>query len=289
MVMKKSNRFHPIFFVIFILTTFVFTQNEKDPWLWLNSLPKPWTLNQEEISKLLFDFQSRFPDFEDRLIAFASWRVGTPYEIFKLGEEVEPDLDPIIRLDVSDCTAHVLTTLTCVQSNSWEEARKNMISIHYKPNRQGKKIPTYVSRWHYTTDRITANPYTVDITKTLLPQDNLKSVNITLNKREDGSEFLDLNWEKEMIVTYIPNDKIDEQLLKKLPKVCGVAFIKPSYFKMGLAIGHEGMIVNQQYLIHASSSANGTKKVHFLNYYFPKQGPIFGGIMIYKFVPFRSD
>ncbi|SVD89957.1 uncharacterized protein METZ01_LOCUS442811, partial [marine metagenome] len=38
--------------------------------------------------------------------AIARWRVNTPYEIFKLGEEVDPDPDPIIRLDVSDCTAH---------------------------------------------------------------------------------------------------------------------------------------------------------------------------------------
>ena len=37
--------------------------------------------------------------------------MGTPYGIFKLGEEIDPDPDPILRVDTSDCTVHVLTTL----------------------------------------------------------------------------------------------------------------------------------------------------------------------------------
>lgn len=54
---------------------------------------KPWTLSDGQISRLLPEFQRRFPDFHQRLKALAIWRVGTPCEIFKLGEEVEPDLD----------------------------------------------------------------------------------------------------------------------------------------------------------------------------------------------------
>jgi hypothetical protein len=257
-----------------------------DPWHWLETLPKPWTLNEEEISNLLPEFSSRFPVFEDRLKAFALWRVGTPYEIFKLGEEVAPDPDPIIRLDVSDCTAHVLTTLAFVQSHSWEEARQNMITIHYKPDADGNRVPSYRTRWHYTSDRITANPYTVNITDTLLPADKLATVTLTLNRQADGKEFLDLDWSRTVTLRYIPSDQINEALLQKLPPVCGVAFVKESFFAKGIAIGHEGMILDRKDLVHASQSAGETVRVDFLKYYHADDGPRFSGIMVYRFIPF---
>ena len=250
---------------------------------WIAQLPKPWTIDKEQMDEILPKFQQRFPKFETRLKYFALWRVGTPYEIFKLGEGVEPDPDPIIRFDVSDCTGHNLTSLAASKSSSWDETLQNMIKIHYKPDSAGKKVPSYTSRWHYTLDRITANPYTVDITRSLLPMNQLDSVNIILNKKENGEEFLDLDWERKMTAWYIPNSQINKALLDKLPEIVGVAFVKPKYFKMGIVIGHEGMIIDGKYLVHASQSAGETVKQDFLEYYFPESGPFFGGIMIYEF------
>ena len=34
---------------------------------WIETLPKPWTLSQKEITKILPDFHKRFPDFQKRL------------------------------------------------------------------------------------------------------------------------------------------------------------------------------------------------------------------------------
>ena len=250
---------------------------------WLATLPSPWTLTQKQMSETLPQFQQRFPDFQQRLKHIALWRVGTPYEIFKLGEEVEPDLDPIIRYDVSDCTGHNLTSLAAAKSSNWEEARKNMIQLHYKADSNGLKQPTYRSRWHYTVDRITMNPNTVDITQTLLHKTALDSVNITLNGKEDGNEFLDLSWNRNMTAYYIPNSEITPELLAKLPTIAGVTFVKPKYFKMGIVMGHEGMIIDGKYLVHASQSAGETVKLDFLKYYFPEEGAFFGGIMIFEF------
>ncbi len=250
---------------------------------WLAELPPPWTLTQDQLDHTLPLFQERFPEFQTRLKYIALWRVGTPYEIFKLGEEVEPDPDPIIRYDVSDCTGHNLTTLAAAKSNSWDEAHANMIDIHYKPDSNGVKSPTYTSRWHYTVDRITMNPNTVDITQTLLPRSALDSVNITLNRKADGEAFLDLGWERNLTAYYIPNEKITADLLAKLPAIVGVTFVKPKYFKMGIVMGHEGMIIDGKYVLHASQSAGETVKLDFLEYYFPEDGAFFGGIMIFAF------
>lgn len=255
---------------------------------WTRSLPKPWTLTPTQVDSLLPQFTERYPAFDARLAALISWRIGTPYEIFKLGEEIEPDPDPLLRLDVSDCTGHILTSMAIAQSNSWDQSRTNMIRIHYKADEQGRKTPTYRSRWHYTTDRILSNPSTVNITGSLLPKDQLIPVTLTLNKKVDGDEFLDLDWSRDVSIYYIPSEKIDQALLDKLPDICGVAFVKPAYFDMGMIIAHEGMLINQKDLIHASQSAGETVRVDFLNYYFSGGDPLFGGIMIYTFHPLES-
>jgi hypothetical protein len=250
---------------------------------WLATLAPPWTMTEQQMDEALPKFQTRFPDFQNRLKHIALWRVGTPYEIFKLGEEIEPDPDPIIRYDVSDCTGHNLTSLAAATSSTLDQARSNMIELHYKADSNGIKTPTYRSRWHYTVDRITMNPYTVDITQNLLPRNALDSVNITLNRKANGAEFLDLDWNRTMTAYYIPNKMITPELLAKLPGIVGVTFVKPEYFKMGIVMGHEGMIIDGKYLVHASQSAGKTVKLDFLKYYFPEDGPFFGGIMIFEF------
>jgi len=276
---RKKVFFHlPTFILIYIFCFLSF--GWSNPNSWIESLPKPWTMNEEQVSEILPQFYERFPDFHDRLKAFALWQVGKPYEIFKLGEEIEPDPDPIIRLDVSDCTVHVLTSLAFSQSKSWDEARKNMIEIHYKDGQ-----PSYKSRWHYTSDRIQENPYTINITEELLNKDELGKIDITLNRKNDGSEFLDLDWEKETTVQYIPNEQIDKKLISKFPDICGVAFVKKAYFKTGIVIAHEGIIINQKNLIHASSEYGETVNIDFWEYYFRDNGPLFDGLMIYSFHP----
>ncbi|MBT3617546.1 MAG: DUF1460 domain-containing protein [Candidatus Marinimicrobia bacterium] len=282
MIRKKENGRikKSIFLLLFLMVVFACSNNYD----WVNSLPKPWTLSNKEVSKILPEFYKRFPDFYDRLKAFAIWRVGTPYDIFKLGEEAEPDLDPIIRLDVSDCTVHVLTSLAFTQSKSWNEARRKMIAIHYKDG-----TPTYKTRWHYTSDRISFHPSTVDITTELLSQGELEIIDIVLNQKLDGSEFLDLDWKKESTLLYIPNNNINKKLLSKLPDVCGIAFVKKDYFKSGIVIAHEGILINNKNLNHASSEYGQTVNVDFMDYYFRESGPLFDGLFIYRFEPLGKN
>lgn len=252
---------------------------------WISTLPKPWQLTEQELDDVLPKFMKHYPLFEDRLRALAIWRIGTPYSIFKLGEEVEPDPDPIFRLDVSDCTGHVLTSLSLAQSNSWNEARQNMINIHYKADEKGEKRPTYVSRWHFTADRIMNHPSTPDISAKLIPDQALAVQSITLNKKEDGSEYHELGWSLKADVKYIPNDQITIDLLKRLPKIVGVAFVKPKIFKLGIIAAHEGMIIDGVDLLHAGQTAGETVRQDFMEFYFRKGGPIYSGIMLYEFHP----
>jgi hypothetical protein len=216
------------------------------------------------------------------LKALNLWRVGTPYGLFCLGEESGIDTDPLLRADSSDCTVHVLTTLAFAESYTWQNARDAMVDIHYKMDEDGVKRPTYKSRWHYTSDRILHHERTVDITSSVASENELEKVEIELNKKQDGSEFLDLDWSSEETIHFIPSEKIKEKLLKKLPSVCGIAFVKRSYFKTGIVIAHEGYLIDQTNLIHASSEHTKTVNVDFLSYLFNDGEPRFDGVMFYK-------
>ena len=121
-----------------------------------------------------------------------------------------------------------------------------------------------------------------------MPDNQLKKQKIILNQKENGDEFLDLGWIKKTTVRYIPNDKITTDLLKKLPAIAGVAFVKESYFKMGLMIAHEGMIIDQKDIIHASQEFNQTVRMDFMDYYFKENAPRFDGVMIFSFHPLES-
>ena len=221
-------------------------------------------------------------DYHDRLIALNLWRVGTPYGIFCLGEEQGIDPDPIIRFDTSDCTVHVLTTIALAESNSFQHAKDVMINIHYKPDQYGKSTPTYRSRWHFTSDRLLNHPITVDITSKISSPNNLETINIELNKKENGSQFLDLGWTSVESIDYIPIEKLSDDMLSNLPSICGAAFVKKDYFKNGIVIAHEGYVVNGKDLIHASSIEKKTVNVDLFSYLKKdEQSFRFDGIMFF--------
>tara|TARA_B100001996_G_scaffold73995_1_gene54613 strand:+ start:19413 stop:20270 length:858 start_codon:yes stop_codon:yes gene_type:complete len=278
----KSN-----YCLIFFILTFTFFGCQRNE-AWLENLPKPWKINEEEFSSILQKFGNRYPEFNNRLKQFSKWQVGKPYKIFCLGEETLPDPDPIFRMDVSDCTVHILTSLASIQSQNWNQAKSNLIKIHYKADMNGINIPSYKKRWHFTTDRLLFNPSTKNITDTLLDEQDIQRINLTLNQKENGDEFLDLDWTKNVSVSYIPNNMINNELLNELPSIAGVAFVKKSYFKMGLAIAHEGMIIDNQDIIHASQEYEKTVQMNFLDYYFTDEGPRFDGVMFFTFHPLGS-
>ena len=271
-----------IFVISFLITS---CTTQADPFKWVDTIPDPWLLSETEFEFYLPQFHERFPNYHDRLKALNLWRVGTPYGLFCLGEESGKDNDPLLRADLSDCTVHVLTSLAFAESFTWQNARDAMVDIHYKMDENGEKKPTYISRWHYTSDRLLHHDRTVDITSSVAHENDLEKVEIVLNKKQDGSEFLDLNWSSNETIKFIPTVKITENILLNLPAVSGVAFVKKSYFKMGIVIAHEGYLIDQTNLIHASSEYNKTVNVDFLSYLFNDGDPRFDGIMFYKINP----
>jgi len=248
---------------------------------WIESQEKLYKLTSTEVDLILKEVQYRFLDKTERFKALTSLRLNTPYQFGCLGEEKGRDNDPIFRLDMTDCTAFVLTNAALLHSKNVEEAEEAMRYLNYRP---GSEI-SFESRLHFTTDRNTVSPYFKDATEKFFCDCELETVKIVLNMvKEDGERLIDIDWEREMVIKYLPSKNITKTSFSNLPKAIGIGFVKEGDEKIGLDIRHEGFLFDGEVLSHASSAEKKVVSVNFFEYYFGAPGsvPRFDGIILFE-------
>jgi hypothetical protein len=252
--------------------------SEEDNWSWLEEQKKFYQQTDSEINILLGELEERFPLREDRLQALAFLQLGTPYHLGCLGEGKGLDSDPFFRLDQTDCTVFILTLSSLLQASNLEEAEEAMMIANY---REGKV--SYQDRLHFTTDRIDSSPFFYEMTEEIAGIEKVEQKEVTLNKiLEDGKRLINIPWEKEILITYLPVEEVS-LILQKLPKVMGVAFLLEGDEKIGLDVRHEGLLIDGKTLFHASSLQGKVVQEDFLSYLFPEEKARFSGLLFYGF------
>jgi hypothetical protein len=246
---------------------------------WTSACPPLYRATPGAIDSLLSDERWAALTIEERLLALAPLRVGTPYVLGCLGEGREPDPDPIFRLDQADCTVLVLTDAALVHARSLEDAARWMARIHY---RDGK--PSYATRLHFTVDRILSSPFFEDLTPDVAPRGALRSVGVRFNRRKGGEPLLAIPWSRSALVRYLPAEEVTQEVLDRLPRACGVAFLAEKNIEKGFLASHEGLLLERRTLHHASSAAGRVVNVPFLDY-LRGDGPEprFDGVLFYAF------
>lgn len=249
-------------------------------WQWVSNQKKLYELTPAGIDLILKEVGKKFPNKAERLKALAILRLGTPYQLGCLGEESGRDKDPIFRLDATDCTAFILTNVALLHSQNLEEAKEMMRALNYRPDSE----ITFENRLHFTIDRNMTSPYFQDITAKTICSCSLKTIKLTLNKtRVDGTRLIDIDWEKEIVLKYIPNKYITQELFGRLPLALGIAFVREGDVKIGLDVAHEGLLFDKEDFIHASSAQGEVVKVNFLDYYFDNsENARFDGIILFE-------
>lgn len=253
-------------------------------WQWVNNQKKLYQLSSVDINSILKELQKRFLNKDEKLKALSILRLGTPYQFGCLGEESGRDKDPLFRLDVTDCTVFVLTNVALLHAENLTEAREMMRSLNYRLKENEEEYKTsFENRLHFTSDRNMTSLYFQDVTEQIAGSDKIKEKKVILNKiKPDGKRLIDIIWEKEIIIKYIPNEYITKKLLSSLPKAVGIAFIKEGDEEIGLDVRHEGFLFSGEFLFHATSAQGEVMVVDFFEYYFEKEGYYkFDGIILF--------
>jgi len=253
-------------------------------------------LDAAQLDSLLAAVHAAVPRYQDRLRWLAATRLGTPYALGTLGEESPDDPDPLFRTDEADCTVLVLTTAAMASARNVGEARAWMGPANY--HRRGDGFPAeYRNRLHFTADRLHASPLFRDVTAEVAGPHERRTVRLTLNRRDDGTELLPLDWSRAIEIDYVPAEQVGE-VLGNLPPVAGIAFVRQALFDKGLIVAHEGFLFDGRCLVHASSTAGEVVAVDLLDYLLRRQDadvarrgtPLFDGAIFYTFTdPAESE
>lgn len=253
-----------------------------------NSLPaskKFFRLTTDEINKLLPKLHDQFSGFDSRLHALAQIRLGTPYDFKAIGDGSGFEPKPIFRVDKTNCTVFVLTNMALASALNYQQAESLMTYLNYYPTDDSKNNISYENRRHFTADRLLTSDYFELITTSLVQQVELDTVHLVLNRQDDGSHFLPIDWEKEIELPYIPKKFITGKFLDRLPAVCGIGVIQKELFKKGIVIAHEGMLFNGKDFIHASKFRRKVVRQDFLRYTRSRKWgsgePVCDGIVVY--------
>ncbi|GBD93943.1 hypothetical protein BMS3Abin05_01539 [bacterium BMS3Abin05] len=258
---------------------------EESPWTWLSHQKPMYEMTTAEVDSFLPQLQEKFPNWDARLKALSLNRLGTVYDWHAIGDGCPPDTTPVFTVKKTNCTVQILTNEALALSRSYAQAESLMAYIDYYPVPEGQNPVSYQNRVHFTYDRINTSRFFKDITREIAGPSELDSVHIILNRRKDGTHFLKIPFEKPVTAYYIPIQKVTKDLLKRLPPVCGVDFVRKKMWPLGIMIAHEGMVFNGDTLIHASSEAKKVVKQNFWNYLFRKDGTsAFDGVVFFKFI-----
>lgn len=184
--------------------------------------------------------------------------LGNSYQGGPLGEG---EGEVLYREDVFDCTTFVLTVVAKENANG-KTPEEVMKKINYHPPGE----VSYGNRLHFSTYRNEVSEYFEDITEDV-GGSFVKEKSVVLNKKqgEDNKRLIDIDWEEEILVNYIPISDVSFAL-KNLPSKAGIGFVRENSFELGLDINHEGFVFNGQDFVHASSKEGKVIKENLLDY-----------------------
>src|SRR5262245_4762481 len=199
-----------------------------------------------------------------RVAAWAFLQVGTPHQVWPLGEEAPPDTQPLIEFATSDCAVLNLVSAALAHAPEAGGERAAMAIANYHGG-----VVSYATRFHFTTDRLDSCPYYRDITKAVAGKE-CRSRRVTLNRRADGSRWIPIAWSRTRDVAYVPRSLAarfphwhDEG---RLPDATGVAFVQESKLADGLDVVHESLLWKGRTLLHASNTTGRVVTIPWKDY-----------------------
>lgn len=180
------------------------------------------------------------------------------YLLDPLGEEKQPDTDPLIRTDAFDCTTFVETSLA--QGNL-----KKLKKIRYKDG----EVDFFKRNHFIETDWLTNNADVVENVSNLYGKTKFRHVIIDKKNWLKKVHNIDTNIKKQHVaIEYIPYNELSVIQNTEPLIVLFISGNSKIYDKIGtdLAVVHMGFLLPGGILRHASSKKQQVVDVDFYNY-----------------------
>lgn len=207
----------------------------------------------------------------ERVALLSEHFLGNPYQESTLIGSVRIEEELVLNLGGLDCFTFIDYVEAMRLSSSFSEIKHNLAQVRYKNG-----IVSYRTRNHFFTDWAAHRSAFVRDATTEISNGRAKNMQKTLNRRNDGTYFLDGVAPVGRTITYIPTDEIDTPMLEKLRTgdYLGIYAGLP-----GLDVSHVGIIIRSGaslFLRHASPSSGLGKVVDqdFMQYIKGKPGLI---------------
>ena len=225
-----------------------------------------WT--QSELEHILHE-SSEIKDIGARINFLSRLFLDVGYKESTLTGNINTPEVFIINLPGVDCFTFIDYIEAMRLSSSFPEFRENLKKVRYR-----EENITFENRNHFFTDWREFNSEFVDDVTSNIGSQKTKNITKTLNRKEDGTHFLQGVQPRQRKIQYIPSGAIDDSVVDKI-KTGDYAGIYSEI--QGLDVSHAGIIIKDRDLIYLRHASSRYKKVideGFRNYISNKPGLI---------------
>ena len=231
------------------------------------------TFYQQAQSELEHIFQLDPSENSERIRLFSSLFIDVPYVRNRLIGSSTAEEQLVIDFGALDCFTYLDYVEALRKSNDLNEFQQKLIETRYVKN-----DVSYLSRRHFFSDWVSENtPNAQDVTGTLTDETQL--VSKTLNQAKDGKVYITGLHPKERDITYIPADKINDNVISNLQDGDYIGIYAHTE---GLDVSHTGLFFNTPkgpVLRNSSSKSTNMKVVDSPFIEYVRDTP---GIVVYR-------
>lgn len=190
----------------------------------------------------------------DVIVALSDHFKDSPYAKNTLSGGPKNPEEFVLNLSEFDCFTFLDVVEALRRSSDYKSFSDNLKNVRYFDG-----IVTYEKRRHFFSDWIVGGPLIEDVT-VMVAKERAVSINKRLNRKNDGSLWLEGIDVVSRQVDYIPTLNIAEEVLSALHPGDYIGIYSPL---KGLDVSHTGLIVKDEgrILIRHASSRSETSKV----------------------------
>lgn len=225
-----------------------------------------WT--QKELDNIMLEY-SNISDTGLRISLISGEFLNTPYKESTLIGSINTPEIIVVNLEGVDCFTFIDYVEALRLSDSFPEFIENIKRVRYRYG-----VVSFENRNHFFTDWREFNHDIIEDVTEQIGRHKSNSIIKILNKKEDGTFFLQGIQPVERMIKYIPSNAIDNSIIREL-KTGDYAGVYSD--KKGLDISHVGIIIKDKgsiYLRHASSIHKRVVDEDFRDYMANKPGLI---------------